>query len=59
VAGSTLKKGDFVRAAAELAGIYGAYLRPGAAWRVDAPHGPLPAAPHSSRERISSDHRAA
>lgn len=59
VAGSTLKKGDFVRAAAELAGIYGAYLRPGAVWRVDAPHAPLPAPPHSSRERISSDHRAA
>lgn len=59
VAGSTLKKGDFVRAAAELAGIYGIYLRPGATWRFDAPHAPIPAPPHSSGHRVSEDQRAA
>jgi dolichyl-phosphate beta-glucosyltransferase len=37
VAGSTLKKGDFVKAVAELAAIYWTYLRPGA-----HPPAPLP-----------------
>ncbi len=59
VAGSTLKKGDFVRAVAELAGIYGTYLRPGAKWRFDSPHAQIPSPPHTPRERMADDQRAA
>ncbi|MGD9720617.1 MAG: glycosyltransferase [Pirellulales bacterium] len=41
VAGSSVKRGDFVKAAGELASIYWAYLRPGAV----GPHGAPPPTP--------------
>jgi len=57
VAGSTLKRGDFVRAIAELAGIYATYLRPGARWQGAAP-APAPGVGRPVPPRVP-DQRAA
>lgn len=59
VAGSRLRKGDFIRATAELADIYGTYLRPGATWRFALPRAGVPGAPHTPCDSVADDQRAA
>lgn len=52
VAGSSVKRSDFVKAAGELAKIYGTYLRPGARYEPVAPAttASLPSPPHTTRD---------
>ncbi len=59
VAGSTLKRGDFVKAVGELTGIYWTYLRPGAVWRVDGPARQAAPAPHALPTTAHDEQRAA